>query len=174
MPKLSERRKADRALMAAHLENLVTICGATAKIEDKPYGDSSPRLIRVEVEAARGLRCGFDFDGDSTQPDVFVNPWHMSLDTDACLSDVFPGSVNPYHFTKSTTVCHGFDELCQHVKQVLEMAKDGTAFDPAREAASIKKNGTAAERNAKWAEYRAEWQADKAAAAAAQNQPIVE
>ena len=145
---LTERRKADRAEMASRLEDLIIHCGAKVTREEM-----GPREIWLNVEAPRGLRLTLDLDGDSVQPDVHVLSWHMALDSDACLSDRFYGSLNNYHFRKATTIAHGFDELCNAIETCLCDAADGTAFDADREARHIAEHGTAAERKAKWDEY---------------------
>lgn len=167
MPALTERRKADRAKMAEKLATIALEYGATVEIEREGENSICPRRIQVSIVAARGLACGFDFDGESCQPDIYVNGWHMGLNTDACLSDRFPGSVNNSHFRKSTTVRHGFDDLCDHVRQVLEMANAGTCFDAERESRHVAKNGTWQESAARFEQWRQELQANKAATSSA-------
>lgn len=150
---LTERRKADRTRMAQALATIAADLGASVQIGAEFDG---PRKITVSIAAARGLCINIDFDGKSCQPDVFVCPWHMSSKTDACLSDAFPGSVNPFHWSKAMTVCYGFENLCAHVAEALEMARDGSCFDPDREVRSIAKNGTWQEREARFAQWRTE------------------
>jgi hypothetical protein len=167
---LSERRKADRVKMAKILADLVTECGAETEVQVRPYETMMPQLIRVGIKAARGLRLGVDFDGKSCQHDIYVNAWNISTKFDTCLSSAFPGDVNPFHFSKCTTVEYGFAALCRHVRQVLEMARDGSAFDAEREAAQIKKAGsTAAERQARWAVWRVEFEKECDAKRAAES-----
>ena len=126
---LSETRKADRAKMVQALVAIVAECGATCTTRAEGSDRYSPKRAVVEVEGAQGLACYFDFDGQSSQPNVFVNPWHMGFRSEARLSDRFPGSVNPHHRRKSTTVAYGFAELCDHVREVLTLAKSGEAFE---------------------------------------------
>lgn len=160
----SERKKSDRAKMAKIMHALAIEHGATAEIEEKPFGDMCPQMVRVGISTERGLQLSVDFDGKSCQPNVYVNAWNFSTDSDTCLSDRFPGSINNYHFRKCTTVSYGFEELCNHVRKVLDMAREETAFDPEREAAHVAKNGSWQERKAKFAAYVAEMNAQKACA----------
>lgn len=167
---LTETRKADRAKMAKLLAARALAAGAV-RAEIKPEtGDRDDhiyrRCTRVAIEAARGLQVGVSFDGDTPQsrPDTHVLSWHMSLDSDARLADVFGyGAVNPYHHCKATQVAYGFEALCETVCAILAKAADGSAFSPEREAAAIAKDGTAAERRAR---FRA-WADDEAAQRAA-------
>jgi hypothetical protein len=126
---LSETRKADRAKMVKALAAIVEECGATCTVTAEGSDRYSPKRAVVTVEAAQGLACYFDFDGGSSQPNVFVNPWHMSYGFEGRMSKAFPGDVNPFHRRKCTTVAYGFDELCAHVREVLTLAKSGEAFE---------------------------------------------
>lgn len=158
----TERRKADRKRMSEDLFALASqydlaSVTLTKEGEDLAY----PRAAIVGLTTKRGLSCRFEFDGESCQPDVYVSAWCMVLDTDACLSDRFPGSVNRYHFRKSTTVCEGFAALRAHVVAVLEGDKAGWLYDAEREAARIAEDGTWQEKKAKWDAYFAERQAEK-------------
>lgn len=155
MPTLSEKKKADRAKMAEIVRALAVEMGCTAEIEDQPYGDISPRMIMVRIRTERGLKINIDFDGQSCQPDIHVMSWHMSTRVDTCLSNAF-GDINPHHFRKSTDVAYGFDHLIRILSRKLEMARNGTAYDLEREARMIAKDGTAAEREARFALYRQE------------------
>lgn len=126
---LSETRKADRAKMVKELVAIVAECGATCTTRAEGSDALEPKRAVVEVTAANGLACYFDFDGDSSQPNVFVNPWHIGFQSEARLSERFPGSVNPHHRRKCTSVAYGFAELCDHVREVLTLAKTGEAFE---------------------------------------------
>lgn len=159
---LTEKRKADRLTMAAKLETLITECGATfERIEPAPL---SPRAIWLEVKAARGLCVTVDLDGDSWQPDIHVLSWHMDFETDACLSDRFGrlGSLNQHHWRKATYCAEGFESLCAALRYGLTLARDGTAFDPEREAAAIAADGTWQARKAAFDAGMAEWKANRA------------
>ena len=158
MTTLSETRKADRTKMATAIAEIVAECGATC--ETRPEGSDafSKRRIVVAIEGPRGLCCAIDFDGDSCQPNVFVNAWNMSTRTDACLTRwYFPnGEVNPFHQRKCTTVVYGFEALCGHVREVLTRANSGTLFDPEKEAKHIAENGTWQEREEQFRKWREE------------------
>jgi hypothetical protein len=155
MKELTERRKADRAKMATIIAEIAREYGATAEI--KPEGSTSyrQRRIMVKIVAQRGLCLNLDFDGQSVQPDIHVMSWHFNTDTDTCLSDKFGvlGSINPYHFRKATYIGEGFKDLCFALRYGLELAQNGEAFDEDREVAAIAKDGTAAERAARWNAY---------------------
>lgn len=167
MALLSERRKSDRAKMATELASLIRGYGYEPEIEKEGESEAYPRAWIVALTTARGLCCRFEFDGESCQHDVYVNAWHMSLNTDACLSDRFPGSVNQAHFHKSTTVAEGFESLKGHVIAVLEGDRDGRIYDADREAAQIAKSGTWQEKAARFEQWRNELAAERAATAAA-------
>lgn len=153
---LTERKKGDRVKMAAIIKGVCSELGATVETT------TIAREIMLHIEGPRGLNVSIDFDGDSCQPDVFVNGWNIRR-SDARLSSAFPGDVNPYHFSKSTTICYGFDDLCAHVRQVLEMANGGSCFSAEREAACIAKNGTWEESRARFASYIEEQRAGESA-----------
>lgn len=152
---LTERRKADRAKMAQEIADLAPTMGANAVINPEGYSAVAPRRVTVAIRAARGLRVDIDFDGETSIPDRHIVSWCIATDSDARLSDKFAryGSINPYHFGKATCFADGFDALCLAVEYGLECARDGSAFDAEREAAAIAKDGTAAEREARWAAY---------------------
>jgi len=160
---LQERRKADRAKMAEAVRALE--CGATAEIEYCRYGEQ--RRVDVHIRADRGLQLSLDFNGESTQPDIYVLSWHMALDSDARLADDFCGieRLNTSHWRKATDVAYGLDLLLEVLRKRLECVRDGRAFSAEREAASIAKNGTAAEQEAQWAKWREEESACKSEAA---------
>lgn len=166
MKTLTETRKADRTKMAKKLAEIVSECGATCDVREEGLDSYRPRRVMVAIEGARGLCCGIDFDGESCQPNVFVNAWHMSLQTDACMArGMFPdGEVNPFHQQKCTTVVHGFDALCEHVRTVLTRAADGRIFDPEKEAQNVAENGTWQERESRFAAWREEMRAEKSSA----------
>jgi len=156
---LTERRKADRKKMATDLfETVVAYPLKEITLTEEGRDEAYPRAWILAIKTHNGLACRFEFDGESCQPDVFVNAWHMVLDTDARLSDRFPGSVNQAHFRKSTTVCDGFSALKSHVVAVLEGDKAGWIYDSEREAAAVAKDGSWQERKARfdaWSEERA-------------------
>lgn len=121
---LTERRKADRAVMAAAVAALAAECGATATIEPMPL---NPRGMFVRIEAPGGLSVAPDFDGYSRQPDVYVVSWYLPC-SGRRLSEDFLASVNPYHRRKATAVVYDFESLCAHLRAGLAMARDGSAY----------------------------------------------
>jgi hypothetical protein len=158
MVNLTERRKADRAKMANTLAELIRSFAIEPTIEREGESSMHPRAWVVGLQTVNGLRCGFDFDGQSCQHDVYVNAWNLGLHTDKLFADGFPGgTINPHHFAKCTTVAYGFDALCQHVRDVLEKDRDGTLYSAEREAANVAKSGTWQERKAKWDKSFAEF-----------------
>jgi len=166
---LTEKLKADRKVMALKIKALAESLGATADIEwEEPTSTFRKRRTIVHIKAARGLRLNVDLDGDSCQPDVHVLSWHIDLDTDARLADSF-GNINRHHFRKATYYGDGFEGLFGlegMVELGLCKARDGDAFSAEREAAKIAVEGTAAERNARWAVWREEEERLKREAAA--------
>lgn len=118
---LSERRKADRHVMADAIQELAEVCGALVDREE------SGVEIALEIEAPGGLCLRVDFDGKSIQPDTHVLPWCMSLDSKLTLHPSF-GQVNPHHFRKSTVVKEGFEALYLEVKRGLIAAANKTAY----------------------------------------------
>jgi len=165
---LSEKLKADRKVMALKLKALAEFLGATAEIQwEDPASTYYKRRTIVHIKAARGLLLNVDLNGDSCQPDVHVLSWHIDLDSDARLADSF-GNINQFHFRKATYFGEGFEGLWGIEGQVelgLCKARDGDAFSAEREAAKIEVEGTAAERNARWAEWREEERLKRGAAA---------
>jgi hypothetical protein len=122
---LTEKRAADRKVMAARVEALLK----ELNVEWEPGEFPGPREIKIDIKGPRGLCLSVDFDGDSWQPDVHVLSWHMSLDSDAQLSDArFGGNVNPYHKHKATYIAHGIDDLIAKLRFGLELAISGDAF----------------------------------------------
>ncbi|TPI86406.1 hypothetical protein [Mesorhizobium sp. B2-8-9] len=160
---LTEKRKADRLQMAAEMEKLIVANGATFERVEGGTLFPGPRAIHLNIKAARGLQLLIDLDGDSVQPDIHVLSWHFSGDTDACFADAFSGrfgTLNNYHWRKATYIAEGFQALCLAVEYGLTLARDGRAFDAAREAVHIAENGTAAERKKRWDIWREEFRAE--------------
>lgn len=155
---LTEKRQKDRLKMAYEVTKLAEASGA--KVERQDFSGWKPRSIDLLITTARGLSLALDFDGESVQPDVYVLSWHFRGTTDACLSDAF-GNLNRYHYRKATDVAHGFDELLSVLAQRLDQALTGEAFDAEREAASIAKHGTDAERKERFRKFFEEQQESK-------------
>ena len=168
---LTVARVADREAMAAKVAELATRYGAAAEIERQPYGDMSPRSIMVRIRTPRGLCLNVDLDGDDAQArrGEWVLSWYIATDSDARLADSFGGNVNPHHHSKATYLADGLEGQFGLLSQIsigLTKAREGSAFDAAREAAFVAKDGTAAERQAKWDEYLREFAAQRTARAA--------
>lgn len=130
MKTLSERRKADRAEMAAQVRKLATDLGATVT-EGEPLG---PQEITLEISHAGGAYLPLDFDGKSCQPDVHVCCWNIRHNLPACFSSSF-GDVNIYHFRKASFVARGFDSLLCQLRRDLEALNNGSGYSPERTAA---------------------------------------
>ncbi|MCY0148327.1 hypothetical protein OEG84_11545 [Hoeflea sp. G2-23] len=163
MTALTETRKADRLKIATQVCNLLDRLKIDHAWTREGFVEGYPKAHRISVNAPRGLDLGIKIDGESCQPNVYVLCWHISSKVDTCLADRF-GDINPHHFSKLTAVAYGLDGLLSHLEQKLLMALDGSAFDDERETAAIAKNGTAADRNARFAQWCAEETAKREAA----------
>lgn len=159
--RLSERKKADRARMATMLAEIVTNAGGNATIEEQPYGDMCPRMIMVRIAAPGGARVNVDFDGESCQPDVFLLSWHIDTNSDDRFNPAYWRSINEIHHSKATVIANGFSRLCQFIAQDVAACVDGRAYSEELKARHIAKEGTAAERNARFASWRDELAAGK-------------
>ena len=94
MAVLSETRKADRPKMAAKLAEVVRAAGGQAKIAPVPYKQDA---ILVSIIPPGGGRVSVDFDGKSSQPNVFVLNWCIDIDSDDRFNPVHWASINNYH-----------------------------------------------------------------------------
>lgn len=123
MAELSERRKADRQMMAEILVAEMILAGAEAEI-DNEYG--GPREIMVRITAPGGAFISVDFDGDSCQPDVHVCTWNtrglVFLNPDLL------GDVNPHHYGKVNRVARGLGSLLWLLKQDVAKFVDGRGY----------------------------------------------
>lgn len=127
--RLTLTRKADRRRMIAILEQTAREAGATiAEIEE------DTRSNRITIEAARGLQCTVDIDGDDKRlhgGEIFCTPWHFSTEPmhrENTMGKRFPGEVNPHHRRKSTCFQQGFGALHAHWYVVLYGAREGWIF----------------------------------------------
>ncbi|MDX0267666.1 hypothetical protein GOC13_07465 [Sinorhizobium meliloti] len=159
--RLSETRKADRAQIAQLVSDLCSEYRIDHSWTREGFDEAYPKAHVIVVMAPRGVRVRIELEGDSCQPNVHVLPWHMASDVDTCFADAF-GEINRHHFRKLTDVAYGTDGLLMHLRQKFELIKSGAAYSDVREQAHIAENGTAAERMAKWEEYRREWAEQKA------------
>jgi hypothetical protein len=132
---LSETRKADRAVMAAHVADLARMHGLSAEVR---AGARGPRQVVAELAGPHGLQLAVRFDGDTPQcePDTYVLSWCMQpgKDDGYRLNPRVFESVNPYHGTKATEVANGYRELCEllsnrfaHIMGRTAFVRDGTA-----------------------------------------------
>lgn len=131
---LSEKRKADRAKMAAILIEAMEEAGATCKLTDYanhiyPDGSKSSwtRRLGIDIEAPGGATIFVDFDGESCQPDVFVQTWQGPRDGKRWLHPRL-GNVNPHHYSKLNLVCHGLDDLIVSLTQDIVRFADGSGY----------------------------------------------
>ena len=140
--KWTERRKADRAKMAAELAFRLREAGAFVEIEPEGSNSICPRRIMLRVHAyggSRGASVGVDFDGETRQPDIHVVTWNTT--GLACFSDAMgAASLNPYHFGKATRVCEGFEALTSELVCDVMRITSGEAFSPEREDGQRRKH----------------------------------
>ena len=128
LKQLSETRKADRIVMAQSIETLLKRLNVKYERLEPSEGFPGPRCIMLRVNA-NDLCVTVDFDGDSSQPDVYVLSWHIDHHSDKQLNDAtFGGSVNKFHKHKATYITHTFEGLCYSLEQGLKKAIDGSAF----------------------------------------------
>jgi hypothetical protein len=135
MIELSERRQADRKQMAEILTTIAQEHGATVEKELEGSNSRTPRRIVLRISTESGVRVVVEFDGRGCQPDVHVITWQSGFTTEnpkffsaefadsaTSVRDLFP--------TKETSVCCGFDILCQDIQGGLILVRDGRALDP--------------------------------------------
>lgn len=130
---LTERRKADRKIMAEQVADLAVKHGASVRIEiceDPLY----PREVTVLLTLA-GVALGVDFQQRTpqAQPDTYMLSWHRDFNNrrEWRFAEAFaPGHVNTYHRHKATDVVYGFEALKILLDQKLAMLADGSAFEP--------------------------------------------
>lgn len=126
---LTERRKADRAIMADALARYMPELGATVEVEPEHN-----RRIVVRIAVKHGEReatISVDFDGSSCQPDVYVATWDTR---NSCFSGHM-GDVNQAHYGKATRVADRFDILVAMLARDVRKLADGRGFCPEREKA---------------------------------------
>lgn len=146
---LSERRKADRAIMAAEVAALCLAAGAACEVTDfatHVYGDGSrpTERNRIRCEILKGsLSVNLDFDGSrwNTMPDYFCLAWNVATgDREARLSSRFGivagASVNPHHRRKCTAFADGFDDLLGALREAFALVDSREAFEHPQHAAA--------------------------------------
>lgn len=124
---LTERRKADRAVMAEHVAQLARSHGLSAYVTV----DEAIKQASVDLVGPHGLTLIVRFRGNTPQcePDTYVLSWY-GVD-EGCRLDprVFAaGSVNPHHGHKATEVANGFRELAGLLARRFASIEDGSAF----------------------------------------------
>jgi hypothetical protein len=128
---LTERRKADRAIMAHRVVDLASEYGLAAWHRPELPGS---RETPVDLAGPHGLRTTVRFRGDSPQPepDTYVLSWygvdHPVPDSGIRLNPDRFGDVNPHHGCKATDVARGFHSLIALLAVRFASIKDGTAF----------------------------------------------
>lgn len=130
MAEFSLTRKADRKALRLAIEALAKEFEDVVSLTVEQLQPQDDIEARLRLRTTQGLECGINinkpYSGGSK--DVIVFPWCV-WNSDAKLSSVFPGNVNPHHRRKSTTVQYGFDEIVGHVHDVLEGARTGEIFE---------------------------------------------
>jgi hypothetical protein len=123
---LSERRKADRALMAGIVAELARVHGLNAIVTDEQHGS---RKTSVDLAGPHGLKLTVQFRGSSPQamPDTYVLSWY-GVEAGWRLAPGVFGDVNPYHGHKATDVVHGFRGLAGLLARHFAAIADGSAF----------------------------------------------
>lgn len=125
---LTERRKADRKIMAEQVADLAVKHGASACIELE-----HDREITVYT-TLQGVALAIDFDGASRQvePDTYVLSWHQDFNhnRDWRFAEAFaPGHINTVHRHKATHVVIGFEPLLELLDRKWAEIKAGAAFE---------------------------------------------
>jgi hypothetical protein len=123
---LTERRKADRALMAGTVAELARQYELSTTVTGEQHGS---RQTSVELAGPHGLKLSVRFRGVTPQStaDVYVLSWWGTEDGWQLNPDGFP-RVNEYHGHKATDVARGFAELTALLEQRFAAITDGSAF----------------------------------------------
>jgi hypothetical protein len=125
---LTERRKADRLVMAQYVAELARAHGLRAEVRRV----ETKRTVLVDLEGPHGLRLTVQFRGNSPQcePDTYVLNWHMMprMDDGYQLNPRVFEAVNPHHGCKATDVANGYRELTELLANRFAHIQGGTAF----------------------------------------------
>lgn len=127
----SEKKKEDRERMAMKVEEVAYKHGATVKKTPEGEDPYSPRRVLLNIETPQGLGLYLAFDGQSSQPNIYVVPWCLRSRS-LRLSDDFAryqGAELSYYGNKCMPVKRGFPMLLDAIDMALEMAAKGTAFE---------------------------------------------
>jgi hypothetical protein len=123
---LTERRKADREMMAGTVAELARQHDLHATVTGEQHGS---RKTAVELAGPHGLKLTVQFRGDSPSslPDTYVLNWH-GADKDWRLNPAVFSDVNPHHGCKATDVTRGFRALEALLLRRFARIADGSAF----------------------------------------------
>jgi hypothetical protein len=121
---LTERHKADRALMAGTVAELAREHGLTAWVTGEQHGS---RRTSVGLAGPHGLKLAMYFDGKSPQPDSYVLSWYGTEDGWRLNPGAF-GNVNRFHGHKATDVAYDFNALVTKLGRRFAAIADGSAF----------------------------------------------
>jgi hypothetical protein len=123
---LTERRKADRAVMAGHVAELAAEHGLDAVVTGEQHGS---RQTAVGLTGPHGLRLTVQFRGSSPQsaPDIYVLSWH-GVAAGWRLDPAAFGDVNRFHGHKATDVARSFTQLHYLLARRFQAIADGSAF----------------------------------------------
>lgn len=131
MAELTERRKADRATMAAEVAGQAEQYGLAARV--KTPGLFGERSIDVEISGPHTLGLTVTFDGSrNDRADTYVLSWHMrpwaAEGKGWQLAPHAFGDVSRFHSTKATDIVRGFPDLLALLIDRFRAIADGTAF----------------------------------------------
>ncbi len=125
---LTERRKADRLVMAQYVAELAAGHGLRAQVRRL----ETKRMVLAGLEGPHGLRLTVRFQGNTPHAavDTYVLNWHMLPgETDGYrLNPRVFEAVNPYHGCKATEVANGYRELTEVLGNRFAHIQGGTAF----------------------------------------------
>jgi hypothetical protein len=127
---LTERRKADRAAMAAQVAALATGHGFRAEIHPEPTF-LGQRCTDVLLSFPHELTVRVWFDGQSCHRpewDTYVLSWCTEGEDGWRLAPHAFADVNPYNGCKATDVARGFGNLLYVLGRRFAAIADGSAF----------------------------------------------
>ncbi len=125
-PRITERRKADRAIMALQVVDLASEYGLAAWHRPEQPGT---RRTAVDLSGPHGLKLTVRFRGDSPQtvPGTYVLSWY-GVEPGWRLDPHAFGNVNPYHGDLATDVARSFPHLRALLRDRFTVIADGSAF----------------------------------------------
>ena len=124
----SMRVASHRDALAEQVRSLAIAHGATFEMKK---GDSypGPRCLAIELSFEGGLQLSLLLDGSASNPDVFVLPWHMSVESENRLSPQVFFEVNRCHGRKCTEVASDVEALLDRLTEVCEAASLGRLYE---------------------------------------------